>query len=130
MPEGLRILITVGNEAEAQMICEWLAEARIRSLPRIASGGVRLGAAAAREVYVAAEDHARALQVVNAEVPTDAELAALSEAAATQQSRPARGEPVEIPVPTRSEFLAALELAAATAPHGASRPSAAPRHPR
>jgi len=80
---------TVGNEAEAEMVAESLSEAGIRSMPQLSSGNIRLGAAAPRDVYVEAADYDRALEVINAEVPSEAELAALSEAAVDQSIPPA-----------------------------------------
>jgi len=119
MSETLRIVTTVGNEAEAEMVGEWLSEAGIRSMPQMSAGNIRLGAAAPRDVYVAEEDYDRALEVINAEVPSEEELAALSEAAVTQPTRPkgtdrdgAPYEPVDIPIPERSDVLGALEDAA------------------
>ena len=53
MPDDLKILTTVGNEAEAEMVAERLSEAGIRHMSRTAGGGIRLGAAAARDVYLA-----------------------------------------------------------------------------
>jgi Putative prokaryotic signal transducing protein len=111
MAEELRIVTTVSNEAEAEMVGEWLSEAGIRSMPQLSSGNIRLGAAAPREVYVEAKDYDRALEVINAEVPSEAELAALSDAAVTQQTQP-KGtnkdgrpyQPTNIPVPKRSAF--------------------------
>jgi hypothetical protein len=118
MPEELRIVATAGNETEAEMIGEWLSEAGIRSMPQLSSRGIRLGAAAERDIYVEAKDYDRALEVVNGETPNEAELAALSEAAATQQSQPKGedqlGEPsesVEIPVPKQADWDTALDRA-------------------
>ncbi|HMD52778.1 MAG TPA: DUF2007 domain-containing protein, partial [Solirubrobacteraceae bacterium] len=71
MDEELRIVTTVGNEAEAEMAREWLAEAGIRSLAQMSSKGIRLGAAAERDIYVDASDYDRALEVLNAEVPSE-----------------------------------------------------------
>jgi Putative prokaryotic signal transducing protein len=118
MAEELRIVATASNETEAEMIGEWLSEAGIRSMPQMSSRGIRLGAAAERDIYVEAKDYDRALEVVNGEAPSEAELAALSEAAATQQSEPKgknqRGEPydsLEIPVPKRADWDSALDRA-------------------
>lgn len=119
MPGELKILTTVGGEAEAEMVGEWLAEAGIRSVPQMSSRGIRLAAAAAREIYVEAADHERALEVLNAEAPSEEELEALSRAAVTQATQP-RGrdregrpyDPVRIPVPGREDVLGALERAA------------------
>ena len=88
MSDELKILTTVSNEAEAEMIGEWLSEAGIRSMPQLSAGNIRLGAAAPRDVYVAEEDYDRALEVVNSEVPSEEELAALSDAAVTEPDEP------------------------------------------
>ena len=90
MTEELRIVATAGNETEAEMIGEWLSEAGIRSMPQLSSRGIRLGPAAERDICVEAKDYDRALEVINGEAPSEAELAALSEAAATQQSQATR----------------------------------------
>jgi hypothetical protein len=123
MAEELRIVATASNETEAEMIAEWLSEAGIRSMPQISSRGIRLGAAADRDIYVEAQDYERALEVVNGEAPSEAELAALSEAAATQQSQPKGtnqlGEPhgsVEIPVPKGADWERALDRATESKP--------------
>jgi Putative prokaryotic signal transducing protein len=109
--EDLRVVTTVGNEAEAEMVGEWLTEAGIRSMPQMNSNGIRLGAAAGRDIYVGAEDYDRAVEVVNAEVPSEAELEALSQHP-KQPTRPAEGDPVEIPVPKREDIENLLNRAA------------------
>jgi Putative prokaryotic signal transducing protein len=118
MAEELRVVATAGNETEAEMIGEWLSEAGIRSMPQMSSRGIRLGAAAERDIYVEAKDYDRALEVINGEAPSEAELAALSEAAATQQSQPKGtnragepNEPLEIPVPKAGDWERALDQA-------------------
>jgi hypothetical protein len=123
MAEELRIVTTVGSEAEAEMVGEWLSEAGIRSMPQLSSGNIRLGAAAPREVYVEAKDHDRAIEVINGEVPSEAELAALSDAAVTQQTQPKGTDkdgkpyrPTDIPVPERSAFDRLIARAANTPP--------------
>jgi hypothetical protein len=123
MVAELRIVATAGNEAEAEMIAEWLSEAGIRSMPQMSSRGIRLGAAAERDIYVEARDHDRALEVINGEVPSEAELAALSEAAATQQTEPKGekgqdqpNESLEIPVPKAGDWEAVLKRATAAEP--------------
>ena len=120
--EMLKILTTVQNEPEAEMVSEWLAEAGIRSVAQMNSQGIRLGPAASRDVYVEEADYERALEVLNAEVPSEQELAALSQAA-TQPTQP-RGrdeagephEPGEIPIPTEAEVMDGLRRAAAPEP--------------
>jgi hypothetical protein len=123
MAEELRIVATAGNEAEAEMIAEWLSEAGIRSMPQMSSRGIRLGAAAERDIYVDASDYDRALEVINGEVPSEAELTALSEAAVTQETQPAAesepGQPEEsreIPAPRAADWEAVLKRASAPKP--------------
>jgi hypothetical protein len=117
MAEELRMVATASNEAEAEMIGEWLSEAGIRSMPQMSSRGIRLGAAAERDIYVDARDYDRALEVINSEVPSEAELAALSEGAVTQQTKPAENAPgqpdesLEIPVPREDDWEATLKRA-------------------
>jgi hypothetical protein len=43
MPDELKIVTTVSNEAEAEMVCESLSEAGIRSMPQMSSGNIPLG---------------------------------------------------------------------------------------
>jgi hypothetical protein len=105
------------------MIVEWLAEAGIRSMPQMSSRGIRLGAAAERDIYVEAGDYDRALEVINGEVPSEAELTELSEAAVTQKTKPAGAseqgradESLEIPVPKAPDWEAALKRAGGPQP--------------
>ncbi len=116
MTDALLVLTTAASEAEAEMIREWLTEAGIHSLAQVSRRGVRLGAAAPRDLYVYESERERALQVLNAEVPSEQELDSLRRRARTQPTRPASGEPVEIPVPTRAEIRAMLSRAAAGEP--------------
>jgi len=82
MPEDLKIVTTVSNEAEAEMVAERLAEAGIRHMSQTAGGGIRLGAAAARDVYVAAQDLDRAREVLKVDEGfSEEELARLSDEA-------------------------------------------------
>jgi predicted RecA/RadA family phage recombinase len=118
MAEEFRIVATASNEAEAEMIGEWLSEAGIRSMPQMSSRGIRLGAAAERDIYVDQSDYDRALEVINSEVPSEAELAALSEAAVTQKTKRAgesdqgeSEESLEIPVPEAADWEAGLKRA-------------------
>ena len=118
MAGDLRIVTTVANSAEAEMVGEWLSEAGIRSLPQMSSGGIRLGAAAARDIYAEVADYERALEVINAEVPSEAELAAMSQASVTQMTQPrgrADGEshpPTEVPIPQAGDVEDLLDRAA------------------
>ncbi len=125
MSDALVVLMSAGGEAEAQMIREWLNEAGIHSLTQVSRRGVRLGAAAPRDLYVYESDRARALEVLNAEVPSEQELESLRRRARTQPTRPAEGEAIEIPVPTRAEIRALLSRAAAGRPGPPDRPSPA-----
>ena len=124
MTDALVVLTTAGGEVEAQMIREWLTEAGIHSLAQVSRRGVRLSAAAPRELYVYASDRERALQVLNAEVPSEQELASLRRRARSQPTRPQEGEPVQIPVPTRAEVLGLLSRAAAGRREPPDSPSA------
>ena len=82
MSEELKIVTTVSNEAEAEMVAERLSEAGIRHMSRTASGGIRLGAAAARDVYVEEQDLERAREVLEADAGfSEEELARLSDEA-------------------------------------------------
>jgi hypothetical protein len=82
MSEDLKIVTTVGNEAEAGMVGERLSEAGIRFTVRLASGGIRLGAAAARDMYVDAQDLDRARETLEADESfSDEELTRLSKEA-------------------------------------------------
>jgi sugar/nucleoside kinase (ribokinase family) len=82
MSDELKIVTTVSNEAEAEMVGERLSEEGIRFTVRLASGGIRLGAAAARDMYVEERDLERALEALEADEGfSDEELARLSEEA-------------------------------------------------
>ncbi len=79
MSDELKLLTTVANQAEAEMVSETLSEAGIRSLAQMGTG-IRLGPAAEQEILVQAADYERALEVLNAEIPSEEELEALSQA--------------------------------------------------
>jgi hypothetical protein len=82
MPDEPQILTSVGNEAEAEMVAERLSEAGIRFSVRLASGGIRLGPAAARDVYVEGQDLERAREALSVDEGfSDEELARLSDEA-------------------------------------------------
>src|SRR3954452_11554208 len=81
MTSELKVVTTVSNQAEAEMVCESLSEAGIRSMPQMSSGNIRLGAAAPLDVYVEQHDFDKALAVLNAAVPSDEELTRLSDEA-------------------------------------------------
>ncbi len=103
MSDELRVLITASSGVEAAMVREWLAEASIHSLARVSRRGIRLSAGAPREVFVYESDLERAREVLNAEMPSEEELAALRARAVSQPTRPALGEPMQIPVPERAD---------------------------
>ncbi len=89
MSEEPKIVTSVGNEAEAEMVAERLSEAGIEHSSRIASGGIRLGAAAARDIYVQAKDFDRAVEVLKIDEGfSDEELARLSEQAGREAGEP------------------------------------------
>ena len=46
MSVTLKVVTTVGNEMEANMVCGLLADAGIRSMQQLCAGGGRMGAAA------------------------------------------------------------------------------------
>jgi hypothetical protein len=82
MADELKIVTTVSNETEAEMVSERLSEAGIRFSVRLAGGGIRLGAAAARDVYVEEQALDRAREVLRIDEGfSDEELARLSDEA-------------------------------------------------
>jgi uncharacterized protein YaaQ len=82
MPDQLKLVTSVSNEAEAEMVAERLSEAGIRFTVRLASGGIRFGAAAARDLYVDEQDLDRARERLEVDEGfSDAELARLSDEA-------------------------------------------------
>lgn len=82
MSNRLKLVTSVSTEAEAEMVAERLSEAGIRFTVRLASGGVRMGAAAARDLYVDEQDLDRARQMLEVDEGfSDEELARLSDEA-------------------------------------------------
>ena len=79
MSSELRMVATVANEAESEMVMERLSEAGIRSMPHLHPDNIRLGPAAPLDIYVEASDYDEALEVLAADVPSEAELEALSQ---------------------------------------------------
>jgi len=71
MPDELKIIFTASNEMEAAMICGVLEEAGIAAMQQLAndSAGNRIGGGGRRDVYVKADDAARA-QAALAEHPS------------------------------------------------------------
>ncbi len=87
--EDLKVVTTVANAAEAEMVAERLSEAGIAHSSRVASGGIRLGAAAARDVYVDARDYDRAVEALEIDEGfSEEELARLSERAGEEAGEP------------------------------------------
>jgi hypothetical protein len=82
-PAELRLLAGTANELEAEMICGRLADAGIPAIARSTGPSVAfqggLEAAGARQVYVRAGDLHRAEQLLAEDLPTDDELAELSQ---------------------------------------------------
>ncbi|SRR6478609_5864542 len=87
MSEELRVVTTVGNQAESEMVIERLSEAGIRSMPQMHPDNIRLGPAAPLDIYVEASRYEEAVEALNAAVPSDAELDALSQEA-VREDRP------------------------------------------
>jgi chemotaxis regulatin CheY-phosphate phosphatase CheZ len=86
MSEERKIVASVGNEAEAEMVRESLSEAGIRSSTQMSSDGIGLGDAASRDVYVETQDYEAALEALNAAVPSEEELARLSDEAGEESA--------------------------------------------
>lgn len=92
------------------MICERLTEVGVQPLPigALARPGSLTGR---RDIYVEDGDLDRAREILReAESVSDQELADES-GAAVQQTHPAEGEPIEIPVPKRSAWKRVLDRA-------------------
>jgi uncharacterized protein YaaQ len=80
--DQLKLVTSVSNEAEAEMVADRLTEAGIRFTVRLASGGIRMGAAAARDLYVDEQDLDRARETLETDEGfSDEELARLSDEA-------------------------------------------------
>jgi hypothetical protein len=85
MSDGSKVVATVNTEAEAEMVCESLSEAGIDSRAQMSGQGIGLGGAASRDVYVEEQDYEQALEVLNAAVPSEEELARLSDEAGEER---------------------------------------------
>jgi hypothetical protein len=85
MPDELKIVTTVSNEAEAEMVCESLSEAGIRSMPQMSSGNIRLGLRP-RSTCTSRSSTTAGREVLNAAVPSDEELARLSHEAGEESA--------------------------------------------
>jgi hypothetical protein len=90
MPGALKVVATVANEAEAEMICGRLLEAGIHAVAQRTIGGPEWGWSGGRYVYVdeADLDRARALLESDQGSFSEDELARLSEEAAREASEP------------------------------------------
>ncbi len=76
----LQVAATAGNEAEADLVRQRLAEAGIPAISQRSIGGPEWGASGARYIYVEAVNLERAREVLNAGGElSDEELAKLSE---------------------------------------------------
>ena len=99
----VRVLVTVAsaqNEPEAQMICARLSAEGVDALykrgpgadaPQFGPGG------GGREIYVEAQDAARAREVLSVPESSDAELAALSDQAGRELAEKSSPSPASSP---------------------------------
>jgi hypothetical protein len=87
-------------------MCQRLAEAGISAVVQRSIGGPQWGASGSQYVYVEGEHLDRAREILSVpEGISGEELTKLSEQAApTQLTQPAKGKPIEIPVPKRSAW--------------------------
>jgi hypothetical protein len=83
MSDELKVVTTAANDAEAQMVCERLAQEGIHALTQRTMGGPEWGLSGARDVFVDEHDLERARQLIDSgeESFSDEELAKLSEEA-------------------------------------------------
>jgi hypothetical protein len=123
---SLQVAAAAANEAEADLMCQRLAEAGISAISQRSIGGPQWGASGGQYVYVEAEHLARAREILRApDGVSEEELARLSdEAAPAQLTQPAKGEPIEIRVPKRSTWKRLLRRAAKTDGRDTSAPEA------
>jgi len=86
MSEELKIVTTVGSEAEAELIRERLLAADIQAISQRTIGGPEWGFSGARDVFVAARDLDRAHEVLEQDEGSfsDEELSRLSDEAGRQ----------------------------------------------
>ena len=95
---------TASSGAEADLMCQRLAEAGIKATSQRAIGGPEWGTSGSQYVYVEKQQLERAREILAA--PSDVsedELAAMAEATpALAAPRPAIEEPAAIPTPKRS----------------------------
>jgi hypothetical protein len=90
MAGTLKVVATVANEAEAELVCGRLSEAGIAAVSQRAIGGPEFGASGGRYVYVDEADLDRATSLLEAEqgAISEAELARLSDEAGRQANEP------------------------------------------
>ncbi len=90
MSEALKVVASVANEAEAEMIRVRLAEVGIQAVAQRAIGGPEWGWSGGRYVYVEEADveRAKALLKADEEAFTDEELTRLSEEAGSDAEEP------------------------------------------
>lgn len=88
MPGELKIVTSVTNQAEAELLCGRLMEAGIHAMSRRGFGGPEWGGSGANDVLVNAEDVERARELLGAEEEpiSDEELARQSEEAGREAS--------------------------------------------
>jgi regulator of sirC expression with transglutaminase-like and TPR domain len=86
MSDDLKIVTTVGSEAEAELVRERLSAADIQAISQRTIGGPEWGFSGARDVFVSARDLDRAHEVLKADEGSfsDDELARLSDEAGRQ----------------------------------------------
>ena len=90
MTGALKVVATVANEAEAELVCARLSEAGIPAVAQRAIGSAEWGSSGGRYVYVDEADAQRAselLESADASISED-ELARLSEEAGRKASEP------------------------------------------
>jgi hypothetical protein len=98
----VRVLVTVAsaqNEPEAQMICARLSAEGVDALYKRGPGAdaPHLGPGGGREIYVEAQDAARARVVLSVPEFSDAELAALSDQAGRELAEKSSPSPASSP---------------------------------
>lgn len=79
--DKLEVVATAGNDAEADLIRQRLAEAGITALAQRSIGGPQWGLPGAQYVYVEADQLERAREILAVPEFSDEELTALSEQA-------------------------------------------------
>jgi regulator of sirC expression with transglutaminase-like and TPR domain len=86
MSDDLKIVTTVGSEAEAELVGERLLAAGIQAISQRTIGGPEWGFSGARDVFVSARDLDRAHEVLKEDEGSfsDDELARLSDEAGRQ----------------------------------------------